>query len=989
MPVYDDQKQKLNSPGSHDDLGVDQKTRAAEISKLENQFNYNPGAKKSTPSTSDIKNAEETPDSSDQIGSGYNAASKTKLRGRFTSKQKLFGGGLTGGIIAIMFGLFSIVSGPLQVMHFGQLLQQFHFSNNEDFSSGRSGRLILNHFRHTPQNTRLSIVGNKFANKFQARMTAKTGLSPIYHGTTGTIQGYRITDPNKATSTLYDVGEGFEGSKINDTDLALLRDADGNFLDPDTYVVKTDGSNGNERRKIKKLTKQLSSKTGSNKIANWASSRLLIKRAGLDFRPIKNIKEKAVESYVKRRLRLKEERAERRREGVKDIDITNPEARGAELEDGTTAEPSNDTKNAADSGGKTVDDASKINIDAPDADVEIKKITSKINVAGRTAGAATAIVGIACAVRAVGDASENLQYANIILPMMRMGGEVISVSNQVMGAALLGEPLDLDELGSFSEDLYDEVEGTSWASARSIQFEQGQPLTGPDIDPGARPDTTTSKPAIFNIIDGLPGIGTACGIDSAIGNLPIIKQVGDFTNSIFTAVLPNNLEPENLINSLVSFLAGNTVDAFAAGAKLGSTANYGARLAATDQAIAMGGVPLSPEEVVILDENARLDREHEQSQRSVFAKVFDVYNPNSLASVSMRSTPKTLTQVASSFLNTPFKAFSLVGSFSGSVYAQADESTYYYGFNEAGFSQRHQDDTRFQDPYENAKIVESNLAQLNDAYGECFSMTINPVTGYLISGEAKKLNEIAEECKGENEDLLRYRFYIADMVTATSLACYEGDVSSCAQLGVNAGSPSSSNGVVSSQVVGDVLESSAEIPCDPRTNDLGIHEAWIQGTKTEARLCALPNIISVSSESVPNSTFYIDGANGNAIVNSRVSGAWFSIIEAAKNDDVILKAFSSFRTMAHQQQLWNNNPDSQLVARPGGSPHQNGLAIDFAGVSGKVKNANCTTTRAVDRDSPAWNWLNENAGNYGLKQYATETWHWDFFPKNNRCGNTI
>lgn len=57
---------------------------------------------------------------------------------------------------------------------------------------------------------------------------------------------------------------------------------------------------------------------------------------------------------------------------------------------------------------------------------------------------------------------------------------------------------------------------------------------------------------------------------------------------------------------------------------------------------------------------------------------------------------------------------------------------------------------------------------------------------------------------------------------------------------------------------------------------------------------------------------------------------------------------------------------SPPTARPGSSQHERGLAIDFT-YGGKSIST---------RRSPGFKWLNEHAAAYGLKNLASEPWHW-------------
>lgn len=163
-------------------------------------------------------------------------------------------------------------------------------------------------------------------------------------------------------------------------------------------------------------------------------------------------------------------------------------------------------------------------------------------------------------------------------------------------------------------------------------------------------------------------------------------------------------------------------------------------------------------------------------------------------------------------------------------------------------------------------------------------------------------------------------------------------------------------------IVGDVYADSSNVPCASPTVDVGVRDGYASNKLVRIRLCALPNLTSTSEESTPGSKYYISGANGRALVNSRVSGAWYNLVASAKSTGAPnMAAASSYRTMAHQTELYNA-PHKDPVATPGYSNHQMGLAIDFD----FWKNTG----------SPTYTWLTNNASRYGIKQLPSEVWHW-------------
>lgn len=186
-------------------------------------------------------------------------------------------------------------------------------------------------------------------------------------------------------------------------------------------------------------------------------------------------------------------------------------------------------------------------------------------------------------------------------------------------------------------------------------------------------------------------------------------------------------------------------------------------------------------------------------------------------------------------------------------------------------------------------------------------------------------------------------------------------------------------------VVGNIGDSSDSLSCAPGTDDLGVANSLYDDTsitkspgKLKIRLCQIPLIAGQGNDPSGNAT------SGGAVVNSRVSGAWQALAEQAKADGLKLQANSSFR-LANS---CGGTGDGSACARPGKSPHQLGVAIDFG--NGLYGNKGSSTTSCSGRarlpGNTVWKWLDDNAEKYGIKQYTYEAWHWDLLPLANRCG---
>lgn len=104
-----------------------------------------------------------------------------------------------------------------------------------------------------------------------------------------------------------------------------------------------------------------------------------------------------------------------------------------------------------------------------------------------------------------------------------------------------------------------------------------------------------------------------------------------------------------------------------------------------------------------------------------------------------------------------------------------------------------------------------------------------------------------------------------------------------------------------------------------------------------------------------------------------------ALIDAAAADGIVLSGWG-WRDNATQIRLRREHcgtseyaiyrmPSSQCrppTARPGASQHERGLAVDFTYNGGSISN----------RNNAGFRWLEANAATYGLKNLASEPWHW-------------
>lgn len=1009
------------TPGSHDDLGVNPADRKAEIANLEESFGA-PSAPDPEKKDSAEELEEKEEDAGDVIGEGYQEERRFRIRG--LTRRRAAAGGVAGVVVGGVLFLFSVSSGPLQFIHIGQLLQRFHFASMQDTGDSR----LLKIFRYsknlkkgTVENTRLGIAGRKVIVNLDAKFKT-SGIEKKY-STLGTYEG---------TSIKLD---DFEANARNGDQLGSLRGQDAADWFQENYKIKVDVVSDGELItkddgflnyfKNRKVNLMLAKETGESKIPASLLARIMGKRDAATFHPIRAVDKKIAGALDKRLTAFFSFLKNYFSKG----EIDPVSATGKAVND-KSGNPDNTATKSNEDGASSTNDASKGAkgaVDDADGNIKqgvksstddvgagyIKRFTDSKTGSGVLKG--TAVVGLACAAKGIANAADDLKHDLVVLPLIRMGVQAMTLGNQVMS----GQDISADQLGLFSRLLTNNA-GQSWTLARSIQAELGQPLTGPDISDAANIAKIQAGNMFSRFFNAIPGLDTVCSaISSGIGSLAV-TVLGVVTAPVGTIggeILAQSGALDEVIGSVVRWMAGSPLPTVVFGPEYGNFFNMGAKLAANDSFAAVGGVPLSPTQAAELKNGQLASERQEFASKPLVDKLFDPYSPDSvIAKVIDNSSSSPSENVAKMFggLLNPVKV--LQGSF-GSMFnkrVNALSGGYTYPFGTIGFNQNELSSSTYEDPFANAETVLNILKRPSaskyiDRAKHCFGVQLGAdgaVNNLLDKLDITKKgfydsSKSSKNCSDQTTDWTRVRFYILDTKLTEAADCFEsGDPQSCSDSGFGTGSSSLDNTATTtanSSIVGDPYQSSAKINCAQGTVDLGVHSAYASGVQIKNRLCALTNLSSSSEESTPGSKWYVKnpdtgvGADGKAIVNSRVSGAWFALVSAAKTANVNLGANSSFRTMEHQQQLWDGaGHDSSRVARPGFSSHQAGVAIDFANMGPYHASSGATCDNRQTRFGNAgWDWLNNNAYKFGFKQYAAEAWHWDAYPSANRCGPDI
>lgn len=725
---------------------------------------------------------------------GGGSAGLAGVFGGITKKKSGLALGL-GGITAIIF--FIVLSiGPLKLLHVGSLLERFHFQDNSGFMDGRSSRFIRYLRSGSLQSVRLGRIGTRYADKWDAQLTRDTGLRSVYENGTSRFIGYAVEDENKARSYLKDM----ENDGIDTKGTLNVEGYDGSnnpITRGSRFVDVSDASFSNRRSLIRTATKGLD----IDGIPHALSSRLLIRYAGVDFHPLKNYRRKKTDELIKWVLKVKEERAKRISEGTKEVDIRGPTADndGDGVSDlGTDGSPES---RAANETAEVLEDITgdKGLLDSTKPEFGVSKLNVRLKLGAKIAGSATAFVGVLCGVKALGATAELTQYSNTILPMARFATSILTMKSQIES----GEDTNSDEIAVHSRELFDEIGKTDVLEAAPFQKTINGANTGPDLDSSLKPGKLSEKPAFFQFLDKLPFLSRACNIQDTVGGLPVLKQIGELSSVAVDTLLETvGLSQEKILSSVVDILAGSSINYYAVGAELGNYIMYGGRIASNIVEIAVGANPLTEEEESGLLIDQANDIAIQNKSKSFFERYFDSSNIDSLATKATLSAPKSVGSVSNLLFTNPLGIFNSL-----TPKASAASNTFDYGIPNYGFSLGEQRSAVAQDPFENASVVESNISDMDSSYGSCFPKRIDPGTLNLIENKLERVDSIDEKCTGSSQNLLRYRLYLADRMTESSLGCFEGDGDSCSVVGISSALDSSnqtsaSNGIF---ILGDSL----------------------------------------------------------------------------------------------------------------------------------------------------------------------------------------
>ena len=737
----------------------------------------------------------------DSISGGLNRI--VTFFGSKTGKRTLAGGGVAGIVIGGGLGLMSVFSGPFQFIHIAQLLSQFHLSAQQDATDHRFSK-IVQRIREPgkSEKTRLGYLGNHYADTFEGRMKT-AGFEPTYSKGARFGTGYDInreSDTFKGKSSTDITNELTEKYGIPPDKIKISSSGGG-----ETIHINTDGS----YRSTLRMNRAILNKAGYSKVVGSAAARIMGKRAGVTWHPMKKIDAKLREKTF---AFIKERWAKSRNTQIK----TGRETYSLSLADNTPKDkdgkPTDPVKQSEADKAKGSTQATKTEgetIGAQSSDGNTKAVSEYAKgMTVKLAGGGLAAVGALCMAQGIAQNYESLKYEQVILPMMRMGMEAVSLGNQAME----GTDADMQQLEFYSDLLTKKDDNgkviSTWDEAKSIQAEEGVAQTGIDIPTEAK--VNGQKQEVIGSLSSLSWLKSICNaVNSEAGTLVSLVFSGGPIGAAFgIATMP----AFNAFSSWAAhWLAGAPVDPDSAGADYGNIINYGVRLAANDQAVAAGGNVLSDSQVAALDSISRDATNAQFQSENIASRLFNPYDSRTLVARIMNNSAITggLSGLTHSFVTMGSSLVNLPGTLVMNNTASAATTTpYNYGFPKYGFSESDLDSPSVSDPYANAQEAarlldipcdSGHTHVCGDDYRawakQCFNANIiKGDQGWDVIGtNAGGINlydgsySKNTQCTSHKDDWMHIRFFIFDTETMESAACYEGDEQSCTNIGFNNG----------------------------------------------------------------------------------------------------------------------------------------------------------------------------------------------------------
>lgn len=701
-------------------------------------------------------------------------------------KKAVIGGGLTAGGITAVIGISSFLSGPMQLVHLSQVLQN-NFAGQEESTSSRTGKLFK-YWRNGGDvgHTRLGKLGYE-SKLFKKTMTQLSDIGVEFQSNTNSNLKSATYDTEKLQKKYPELK-------------GMTQEQQRNFLSkklgiPKESLVKIGSGVDGHRFAINTRDMDLKSMRalGEKSIALLDEGKL---QTGMKFRVFSQYFELPSLWHPLERSKAKQSNKlstwlERRKSAKA--------AQEAEKERTSKIKPALSEK-------------------AVTAHENLKKGMSGIT--GKSFGATLMVAGTICAVRDVADAVVTVNRAEIVLPSAAQAADKIAIGSQVTS----GQDIDIGTLGEVAKSFEDPKTGkTIWqgkalqatanpskAAGEDLDAKYGQAFSGDTTAQNIK-DEINSKGGkalcsplgkLAQLTGGLLLLVTA--IPSGGGSMAVFAGTQAAQTAAFMGVM---VLFQQAFSALIS--NGAILPEVMSGPQGGNLLAYGGREFSNMGARVDGGVALSDEESLAIDLKAEQKNKEEFQQRGFFARVFDPYDYRTpVGQFADSLSPRMNENIGTFAQSIATLGASIPHSFTSLMpRASAAKNTYYdWPFPRYGIPQSVLNDPAFDDPYASADEMAAVLDREDDTAHhlvekakKCFGVDVTKDGDSWTVKAAGDVDPNDEEYTGAGCDDLsdtnwkRMMLFVFDTRTMMAISCYDNNDDACTELGVGGTSTAGSS----------------------------------------------------------------------------------------------------------------------------------------------------------------------------------------------------
>ncbi len=767
---------------------------------------------------------------------------KDTFFGSARRKKSSIAGVTIGAVIGGSFFGFTIVSGPLQILHYAELMSRIHLTTNNNQSDDRTGKIfktIRNYKKQAVYRNNLGLFGNKFADRIGAKLTA-AGYESSYNPRTGAFEGLRInTDDGpykgKTEAELKDiVRQKFNGVELKKGTLSSFPGKESLYLDPRDMgyrkgVVETRG-----------IIRVVLTETGSSRLAAEIDSRVTGKRFGLTLHPFRRIDAKiiaAADKAIRAKKSAREQQAAEEQANTQEVaDKTNlgnteeftntaqsdnsqtktPQENQAQAEKNATAQQAKAAADGVVAEGQTTDTA--ITNTEPGAIGKFAgSLTGKVTIGG------AALAGLACVARGLDAKASSIKEAQVNEPLMRLAAELQSSGSQIR----TGQDTNPIQIRNYAYRL------NGFSQSETFKAETGQPYDKTKVSETLKNINGSVTP--FHFLNETPVNEILTPVCSTGGQIVLIAV--SFLGGPLTAaaglIVGAYFGPQ-IIDSIAHWLSGHAVSIADHGKALSDDIGYGTVLFGNADTIARAGSKLPPKKAAELSTQNKIAYQNQLKSESFFERTFSPSNQGSVVASLIDRSGTLRSNSIGSTLSSLLSAQTYGGLFSTLLSQKASADTfsesYDYGVPTYGFSADEMENAATSDPFANANnastILDGKGSQENadraakyiSRASKCYgaNLTSTPSTqdpsvnvwnvmvdsasnpNHNTNYYSDEYNNMSSECADSDSAWLSIRFMIFDTQTMKAVACDEGDDQSCAELGfVSSGTSNASTAAAS------------------------------------------------------------------------------------------------------------------------------------------------------------------------------------------------